>query len=583
MAIGVHRVDHGTGLFVVQVCVFLAATSLLVPAFRRLGFSSVMAFLVIGILLGPNVLGYLAGFAPWLAPVALDPEGPARWFAELGVVFLLFMIGLEVSPERLWALRRLVLGLGMSQVVVSALVIGFFALAFGNSVAGAVVTGLALALSSTAVVLQLLAERRQLAGGVGRASFSVLLLQDIAVIPILFAVAAISEGPQAGAAKLPIALAAALATIAGILIVGRFLLRPFLRWAAGVGNREVFVAATLLVVLATASFAAFAGLSMALGAFLAGLLIAETEFRHEIETDIEPFKGLFLGLFFVTVGMQIELGLIAESPVPVLAGLVGLFLVKAGVIAGLARLFGLKWSQAIELGFLLAQAGEFAFVVVSLAQRGGIYPDAIAEYMLLIVALSIFLAPIVAILGARLARMVSERAESGDEHAPETAEGHVIIAGYGRVGQSIGEILQHQEIAHVAIDSGAELVGELRRRGWPVHFGDASRKEVLARMGAERAAAIVVTMGAPEAVERLVKLVRETWPNVPVFARARDPSQARRFHEAGASFASPETIEASLQLGEALLNSLGFPDEAARKVIDERRESERAKALLLPD
>lgn len=568
------------GVFVVQICVFLAATSLLVPAFRRLGFSSVMAFLVIGILLGPHVLGWVAHYAPALRPAALDPDGPARWFAELGVVFLLFMIGLEVSPERLWALRRLVLGLGLSQLGLSAVVIGLFALAFGNAPAGAVVTGLALALSSTAVVLQLLAERRQLAGNVGRASFSVLLLQDLAVIPILFVVAAISEGPEAGAANLPLALAAALATIAGILIAGRFLLRPLLRWAAGVGSREVFVAATLLVVLATGSVAAFAGLSMALGAFLAGLLIAETEFRHEIETDIEPFKGLFLGLFFVTVGMQIELRPIVAAPVPVLAGIVGLFLVKAGVIVGLGRLFGFRWPEAIELGFLLAQAGEFAFVVVSLAQQGGIYPEAVADYMLLIVALSIFLAPVAAGLGARLARVVGRYSASRAEEPPEQVAGHVIIAGYGRVGQAIGEILQHQEIMHIALDSGADLVRELRGRGWPVYFGDACRKEVLARMGAERAAAIVVTMGAPDAVERLVGMVRETWPDIPVFARARDPSQARRFYEAGALYASPETIEASLQLGEALLAVLGFPDDAARKVIDERREAERAKIVL---
>lgn len=574
--------DPITGGFVLQVCVFLAATSLLVPAFRRVGFSSVMAFLLIGIVLGPNVLGWLEGHAPWLGGVALDPEGPAHWFGELGVVFLMFMIGLEVSPERLWALRRLVLGLGVSQVVVSAAVIGLCAFAFGNSPASAMVTGLALALSSTAVVLQLLAERRQMAGNVGRASFSVLLLQDLAVIPILFAVAAISKGPQAGIANLPMALAAALATIAGILIVGRFLLRPLLRWAAGVGTREVFVAATLLVVLATASLAAVAGLSMALGAFLAGLLIAETEFRHEIETDIEPFKGLFLGLFFVTVGMQIELGLIARAPIPVLVGVIGLFVVKASLIAALARLFGLKWREAIETGFLLAQAGEFGFVVVSLAQRGGIYPDAIAEYMLLIVALSIFLAPFVAFLGARLSKWILDRTQDREEAEPRHVEGHVIIAGYGRVGQAIGEILQRQEIPHIALDSGAALVAELRKRGWPVHFGDAGRKDVLVRMGAPRAAAIVVTMAAPDAVERLVTLVRETWPEVPVFARARDPLQARRFHQAGAAYASPETIEASLQLGEALLTTLGFPDEAARKVIDERREAERAKALLAP-
>jgi monovalent cation:proton antiporter-2 (CPA2) family protein len=559
--------------------VFLAATSLLVPAFRRFGLSSVMAFLVIGLLLGPHVLGNLAGVAPWLKDIAYDPERPAAWLAELGVVLLLFMIGLEVSLERLWSLRRYVLGLGIAQVVVTSVAIGAIALGLGVSLPVASVAGLALALSSTAVVLQLLAERRQLASTTGRASFSVLLLQDVAVVPILFVVAAMGQGKNAGPADLPLALGAAALTILAVLVVGRFLLRPLLRWAAGVGSREVFVAATLLVVLATASIASVAGLSMALGAFLAGLLIAETEFRHEVETDIEPFKGLFLGMFFVTVGMQIELELLAQQGIPLMACVVGLFILKAALIIGLARLFGLRWPQAIESGFLLSQAGEFAFVIITLAQRGGIFPEALADQMLLVVALSIFLSPLVASLGARAARWAGAHDASSSETEFQDAEGHVVIAGYGRVGQALGEVLQKQEVPHAAIDAHADSVGRLRKLGWPVHFGDARRKEVLERVGAGRAAAIVVTMDAPEAVERLVRVVRETWPDVPVFARARDPQQARRFHDAGATYAMPDTVEASLQLGEALLNSLGFPEEAARRVINERREIERARAL----
>jgi monovalent cation:proton antiporter-2 (CPA2) family protein len=572
-------IDQGMNAALLQGCAFLAATSLLVPAFRRLRLSAVMAFLVIGLLLGPQILGRFAASFPWIAVITLDPEGPARWLAELGVVFLLFNIGLEVSSERLWALRRLVLGLGLAQVLLTGLAIGAVAYAFQAGPAAAAVTGLALSLSSTAVVLQLLTERRQLAGTVGRASFSVLLLQDLAVIPILFAVAALSDGPKAGTRELAEALGAAALTIAGILVVGRHLVRPFFRWAAGIASREVFVAATLLVIIATAGAAAAAGLSMALGAFLAGLLLAETEFRHEIQADIEPYKGLLLGLFFVTVGMRINLGLIPEEPFLILLGLLGLTALKAALAVPLARGFGLSWPQATETGFLLAQAGEFAFVIITLAEAGGIFPPATADYMLLVVALSIFIAPGLAGLGTRLARLLEEAgARAGPENLA-TTEGHVVIAGYGRVGQALGALLQGQELAHVALDLDAESVARLRHRGWPVHYGDASRPDVLARMGADRAAAIVVTMDSKEAVERVTRTVRRAWPGVPVFARAHDPAQARRLHEAGAAYATPETIEATLQLGEALLGELGIPGEATRRVIDERRAVERARAL----
>jgi CPA2 family monovalent cation:H+ antiporter-2 len=318
---------------------------------------------------------------------------------------------------------------------------------------------------------------------------------------------------------------------------------------------------------------------MALGAFLAGLLLAETEFRHEIEADIEPFKGLLLGLFFVTVGMQIELDLMWAQPLAVLVGVGGLVAVKVLLIAPLARAFGLSWPQAVETAFLLSQAGEFAFVVVTLAQSGGIYPDAAAEYMLLVVALSIFLGPAVSGIGARIARRLAERVAASDADETAGATEHVVIAGYGRVGQALGAILQQQEIPHVAIDADSEAVARLRRRGWPVYFGDASRREVLARVGAERAAAIVVTMDSAAAVERVVRAVRGAWPGVPVFARARDLAQARDLRDAGAAYATPETVEATLQLGEALLNGLGLPDEAARRIIGEKRDAERAKML----
>ena len=580
---GVEGMDTNTEIAaaVLPGIAFLAATSLLVPTFRKAGMSAIMAFLCIGILMGPNVLGLLSQDVPWTQLVVLDPDGPAHWLAELGVVFLLFSIGLEVSTERLWALRKMVLGLGLSQVVITACVVLGIALAFANPFPVAIVIGLAFALSSTAVVLQLLAERRQLSGTVGRAAFSILLLQDLAVIPILLVTAALGAGPAAGnggAGGVLAAIGLAFAAIAAILISGRFLARPLFRWVSSVDRREVFVAAVLFVVVAAAMAAEAAGLSMALGAFLAGLLLAETEFRHEIEADIEPFKGLLLGLFFVTVGMQIDLGQLSAAPLQVLAGVVGLLAVKAAILIPLARGFGLSWPHAIEMGFLLAQAGEFAFVIISTASQGGAFPSETADYMLLVVAVSLFLTPVSAALGATLARRLTRNAASTIQPADADVSGHVIVAGYGRFGEALGALLQQQEIAHIALDTDVRLVNTLRKRGWPLHYGDASRKDVLATLGADKAAAIIVTMNNPEAVEHIVASARAAWPHVPIFARARDPVQASRLHAAGAHFANPETIEAMLQLGDALLNRLGVPDETVRRAVDELRQSELRKS-----
>jgi monovalent cation:proton antiporter-2 (CPA2) family protein len=575
---------HDMAAIVLPGVVFLAATSLLVPTFRKLGMSAVMAFLAIGVLIGPHILGLLPDHIDWTRILVLDPDGPARWLAELGVVFLLFAIGLEVSTSRLWALRRWVLGFGLAQVAVTAVAITLIAIAFGNATAVAVVLGLAFALSSTAVVLQLLGERRQIAGATGKAAFSVLLLQDLAVIPILFVVDALGSGAtvqESGFEGLATAVTTALASVTAILFAGRYLLRPLFRWVASIGSREVFVAAILLVAVAAALTAELAGLSMALGAFLAGLLLAETEYRHEIEADIEPCKGLLLGLFFVTVGMQVDLGQVLAMPLQIIAGVLGLIVVKVAILVPLGRAFGLSWPHSVEVAFLLAQAGEFAFVIVAAATRAEAIPADIADFMLIVVALSLFMTPVVASLGGSLARRLTPEASMAPPDDAEIAD-HVILAGYGRVGQTLGELLQQEHVAHIAVDSDVKLVDALRKRSWPVHFGDASRKDVLAALGAAKAAAIVVTMNENMAVERVVKAIRAAWPHVPVFARAHDPAQARRLHAAGATFAHPETIEATLQLGDALLQSLGIPDEAVRRLIEERRQREIARARVAP-
>ncbi len=559
---------------ILQVMVFLAATSLIVPAFRKARLSAVMGFLVVGVALGPEVAGRLAIDHEWLTPFVFTEGEEVHLLAELGVVFLLFVIGLEVSTERLWAMRRLVFGLGAAQVAVSAIAIVAIAMMFGNSATASVVIGLALALSSTAVVLQLLEERSQLTAPVGRAGFSILLFQDLAVVPILFLVGALSpESSGIAPDNFLAALAAAASAVIGILLVGRFVMGPFFRWAASTGSREVFVAAALLMVVGASLAAERAGLSMALGAFLAGLMLAETEFRHEIETDIEPFKGLLLGLFFVTVGAQINLTLIAELPFQIIIGVAGLFLLKGVILIPFARLLGISLRNAVELGFLLGQAGEFGFVVLGLARDGQIIPGPAADYFLVVVALSLFITPIIATTGQHIARRIRPDAPSASQESADL-ESHVVIAGYGRIGQMLGRVLDKQSIPHIGLETNPDRVAALRAKGLNVHFGDASRRDIMEAVGAARASAIAVTVNDPKAVDRLVGDLRKAWPGIPIFARAHDRAQARHLHALGAQRVTPETVEVSLHLAEGLLCQLGIPDEVAHRIIEDEREAE---------
>lgn len=573
----------GDGMAIAQTLLFLGATCVLIPGLRLLRLSSVMGFLIIGAAMGPHVLGQLASEYPWLSPFELEDADPTLLLGELGVIFLLFIIGLEVSFERLWALRRYVFGLGLAQVTITATIIGAIALAFGNTFPVAAVLGLAFALSSTALVLQLLRERSQITSTVGRASFSVLLMQDLMVVPILFIVAALGEhNAFFSADQIGLALFTALASLAAIVIAGRLILRPLFRWVASANSREVFVAAALLAAIGMAAAAQAAGLSMALGAFLAGVLLAGTEFRRQIETDIDPFKDLLLGVFFVTVGMQINIPLLLAEPLRIAIAVAGLFLVKGLIIAPLARLFGLSWPRAIEMAFLLGQAGEFAFVVVGAARAEGAIPGNTGDFMLLVTALSIFITPLIAGTGASLARRLLGKAAHAPPPDSATQSSHVIIAGFGRVGQTLAGPLSTQDIPAVAVDAETSLVAEHQKLGHPVHYGDASNMSVLNSVGAANALAIVVTLNNPAEVDRIVAEARRAWPNVPVYARARDTAHARRLHEAGAALATAETVESALQLGEALLNGIGVPDEVARRVIDESRQAQLQKALYGP-
>jgi CPA2 family monovalent cation:H+ antiporter-2 len=571
-----------------EILVFLVGAGIIMPFFSRLRMSPVLGFLALGAALGPYGLGLFAEKIGVLRFAVIDDIEGVKPLAELGVVFLLFMIGLELSPERLWALRRLVFGLGTLQVALTTAVIGAIAWAFGNPPGTALVLGMAFALSSTAVVMQLLTERRAVASPLGRASFAILLLQDLAVVPILMLLGVLAaQAHQSVATALGTALVTALLAIAGIVFAGRMLLRPLFRFASATRSPELFMAVTLLAALGTAALTHAAGLSMALGAFLGGLLIAETEYRHEIEVDIEPFKGLLLGLFFMSVGMATDLRVVAEQPLWIAGSVIGLFALKAPITAALCRLFGLPWHTAIEAGLLLGQGGEFAFVVVGIAAFQGLLSRETAHFMLLVTALAMMATPIV----AGFARRAGRALERGHAHhgVPEEAKvprelaGHVIIAGFGRVGQMLARVFDACNMQYVALDVDAVAVAQHRARGLPVFHGDASRVEILRRMHAERAQSVVVTTDSPVSAQHTVHAVRERWPHLMIVARARDSSHARYLLDCGATEVVPETVEASLQLAGRVLEAAGEPAEAVARALTQQREFELAKLELEGD
>ena len=561
-----------------EAMLFLIAAGIIVPLLHRWRVSPVLGYLLVGYLIGPYGLGLFAGQWPWLAYLSIPEISGVQALAELGVVFLLFVIGLELSLGRLWALRRLVFGLGSLQVLVSALAIAAVAGLLGSSATAATLIGASLALSSTAIVMQLLAERRQLGTPLGRAAFSILLLQDLAVVPILFLVGVLGA-QQGGGVLLPLllALGKALLVMAAIFVVGRMLLRPLMRLVARARSPEMFMAAILLIAIGSASLTAIAGLSMALGAFLAGLLLAETEFRHEIEVDIEPFKGLLLGLFFVSVGMGIDARLVASNLGAILATLLALVAAKALIIYLLARAFGLSRALALETGLLLGQAGEFAFVVLGLASQMTLLPSSDIQFLLIVVSLSMLLTPGLAALARRWAAgMVRREPEHGQPEpmALDGIEGHVVIAGFGRVGQALARVLDSERLSYVALDLDAEHVARARAESLPVFYGDASRLDMLRRAHLATARALVVTMDSAQAAEHIVRAVRQFAPELPIYARARDRAHGRRLLQQGATEVTPETIEASLQLAARVLVSTGFSEDAAKQRIQIEREAE---------
>lgn len=537
-----------------QTLIYLLAAVISVPLSRRLGFGSVLGYLAAGIVIGPF------GFA-----FVHDPEHILH-FAELGVVFLLFVVGLELKPSRLWVMRRMVFGLGMSQVVVSAAALAAVAWIFGFGGKTAIVLGLVLALSSTAFVLQMLAEKKQLATTHGRAAFSILLFQDLAAIPLIALLPLLGASAAAGSGVNFMQIALMAGTLVGLVVGGRFLLRPILRIAANSGIPEIFTATALLVVIGAALLVQAAGMSMVLGAFLAGMLLADSEYRHQLEADIAPFKGLLLGLFFIAVGMSVNIGLLLGIPGRILLIVAALMLTKAVVLFPLARRFGMcDRGAALKLAAVLSQGGEFAFVLLAIAVNSGALSSALVDEMILAVAVSMMLTP--------LLYWLAERADA-QKDAPEAAEfdipeddGHdIIIAGNGRVGQVIGRLLAAAGKPFTALERDMDQVDLLRRYGATVYYGDASRLDLLRAAGAERASVFVLAISNIEESIHIAEIVSQHFPHLKIIARARNRRHAHALMDLGIELIYRETLQSSLLMSEAVLTALGRSGTEARQI-----------------
>ncbi|MBI1364008.1 MAG: hypothetical protein GC134_08480 [Proteobacteria bacterium] len=548
---------------IVYALILLAAAVVVVTLFRRLRLSPVLGYLGAGMAIGPYGL-----------QLVNDAESLAH-FSEIGIVFLLFTIGLELSFERLNALKRYMLGLGSIQVVVTSAVFTGVAILCGLPFESALVAGSALSLSSTAFVLQLFMERGEQTTRHGRVGISVLLMQDLAVVPMLTLVPILKSGGGNVGMLVAQAMGIALIAMTAMILLGRLIMRPLYRWVASSRNQEVFIAMTLLVALGAGWLTSHFGLSMALGAFLAGMLLSETEFRHQVESDIRPFRGLLLGLFFMSVGMMMEVPLLFENLWLIIALLLVVVTVKCIILTIAARAFNLTWGVAVRVGLLLAQGGEFAFIIFGVAAKAGLMDEHIRQLLLLVVTLSMVVTPLLAYLAGRLASRIDRsqtvmdlgRVREETEHLNQ----HVLIAGFGRVGQTIAHMLDMKHIKYVALENDPMLVQRAQAFYSHVYFGDATRESILEAAGTERASIAVVTLNNPIAAAHTVAALRKHFPRLHIAARAYDNTHAAALREAGADTIVPETIEASLILGKLVLRSSGADYESCQMLTDEIR------------
>lgn len=543
-----------------EALIYLVAALIAVPISKRFGFGSVLGYLVAGIIIGPSALGLIK-----------DPQHILH-FAELGVVFLLFVIGLELQPSRLWVLRKMVFGLGSAQVIISATVIAGIGIAFGLDMTAAIVVGCILSLSSTAFVLQMLAEKKQLSTTYGRAAFSILLFQDLAVIPLIAILPLLGISAGGSLALLDFIIIGG--AIGGLIVGGRYLLRPILRVAAGTGIPEIFTATALLVVIGAALLMQYAGMSMVLGAFIAGMLLADSEYRHELEADIAPFKGLLLGLFFIAVGMTVNLGLLLQQPGTIILLVVLLMAAKAIVLLPLARVFGLCDAKgARNLAVALAQGGEFAFVLFAIVARQQIIDTTLIDQLILAVAMSMLLTPIAYLLNEKYNDGKAGRSEPQYDEM-EDAQHAVIIAGFGRFGQIVGRLLAVVGHSFTALEIDSSQVDVVRRYGNKVHYGDASKLDLLRAAGTANAKIFVLAIDDIEASMRTAETVTRHFPNLKIVARARNRRHEYHLMDLGIKHIYRETLPSSLEMSRQVLNDLGIEARETAKILQTFRDKD---------
>lgn len=558
-----HEIPH-----LPQIVLLLAAAVVSVALCRRAQVSPVIGYLLAGALIGPHAFSLIE-----------KPETTSA-LAEFGVVLLLFLIGLELSFQRLVKMRLHVFGFGTLQCVSTAFAVGLVLSWFGHAPSVALLIGGALALSSTAVVLEHLQETGERSSQVGRLALAVLILQDLAVIPLLIAVPYLADAEGSFMSALAHAGFNAALALAAVFIFGYVLLRPAFRFIASLDSHDLFFAAALLLVVGMSWLTYSLGLSLALGAFLAGLMMAETEFRPQVEADILPFKGLLLGLFFMTVGMTLNLQVVWENLTTVALGSVALMAGKAIIILLLCRAFGFNLASSINAGVVLSQGSEFAFVLLSLAALQGVLPSETAQIAIVIVIVTMALTPFAAQLGkwvtSRLSHGAMARNTATISEEMLDITDHVVIAGFGRVGHTVARLLEAENVRYVAVDMNAESVSRERLNGMPVYFGDASRMHVLKAIGLERAKAVIITHSDTRFARQTVQAIRELSPEIPIVARARNIEQVRRLERVGANLAVAEMFETSLQLGGALLKQLDVADHEINRIIELFRESDYA-------
>ncbi|HEY0085538.1 MAG TPA: cation:proton antiporter [Allosphingosinicella sp.] len=556
--------------------VILGAAGIVIPAFARFRVSPVIGFILVGVLVGPSGLGSLVARAPWLGYVTISNPHGIEPFAEFGIILLLFAIGLHLSFRRLWNMRRLVFGLGAAELLGSALIIGLGLRVFGEAPGGAAALGLALALSSTALVLPLVGTTSP----VGRSAFGMLLFEDLAIVPIIFLLGALApHGNEGGWGAIGNTLLIGAAVIAVMLVLGRFLLPRLFAQAARTKSPELFLSASLLVVIAASLATTAAGLSPIVGAIIAGILIAETDYSSEVEVITAPFRGLALGVFLITVGMSLNLGAIAADWQRILLALLAVVLVKAAVTFGLLGMSGARRSVAAETGLLMASPSETTLIVLGTAATAGLISAETAAFWTIVTALGLTLTPLLARLGRDAARRVDVQADGEIKVDGDTQK--VVIIGFGRVGRLVAEMLTTHGRDYVAVDSSVDTVATCRREGVPIVFGDVARHEMVDRLNLGHAAALVLTMDDPVLTVRLTKKVRSWCPGLTIVARARDATHAAELYRAGVTDAVPETLESSLQLSEAVLVDLGIAMGPVIASIHEKRAELRKEIMEL--